>query len=113
MGFYAFHNSQKETFRAPFGAVEEGTEVILSIVTEPCEKVFLELIHFSGYSERIMMKKSNYKNFTDGSGDVKGVTDGELCLWKTDVVLQDIGAAQYYFVIEDNERTLYYGNNNE
>ncbi|WP_426350676.1 alpha-amylase family glycosyl hydrolase [Alloiococcus sp. CFN-8] len=113
MNFYAFHNSQEEAFRAPFGAVEEGAEVALSIITEGCQTVFLELVHFTGYSERIMMTKADYKELADDSRTINLGNDRELCLWRTEVVLQDTGIAHYYFVIEDNKRILYYGNNNE
>ncbi|MBW6411923.1 glycoside hydrolase family 13 protein [Clostridium weizhouense] len=94
------YNSQDKNFRKPFGAVELGQKVKLSIVVNKDLMVAIEIINFNGDSSQIGMQKEYLNN-----GDYKYSA-------KIDTS-KSIGILQYYFILIDGYRRIYYGNNDE
>lgn len=92
----AFHNSQSMLHRRPFGAVELGMNVCISIDINKKLMVKLIIYDFNGEKEYINM-------------DSKLI--GEVYRYTARIKCNRIGVQEYLFEIADNSRVLYYGNN--
>ncbi len=96
----AVHDSQSIKFRKPFGAVEVGQKVKLSININREIIVAIELIQFDGTRINIGMKKEYLNN-------------GEF-RYSLEIDTSDaLGILEYYFILIDGYDRLYYGNNDE
>ncbi|GKU27714.1 glycoside hydrolase family 13 protein [Clostridium folliculivorans] len=99
--FYILHDSQNTYYRNPFGAVKLGTEISIVIESQGCQQAFIELIHFDGHRQSILMEMF----YKEGQNDI--------CFFKTSFIATTKGVLNYYFVLKRQEQTIYYGNNNE
>ncbi|GFZ34420.1 alpha-amylase [Clostridium zeae] len=99
--FYILHDSQNTYYRNPFGAVKLGTEISIVIESQGCQQAFIELIHFDGHRQSILMEMF----YKEGQNDI--------CFFKTSFTATTKGVLNYYFVLKRQDQTLYYGNNNE
>ncbi|MBK1812622.1 glycoside hydrolase family 13 protein [Clostridium sp. YIM B02505] len=99
--FYILHDSQNTYYRNPFGAVKLGTEISIVIESQGCQEAFIELIHFDGHRQSILMEMF----YKEGKKDI--------CFFKTSFTAITKGVLNYYFVLKRQGQTLYYGNNNE
>ena len=96
----AVHDSQSIKFRKPFGAVEVGQKVKLSININREIIVAVELIQFDGTRINMGMKKEYLNN-----GEFK---------YSLEIDTSDaLGILEYYFILIDGYDRLYYGNNDE
>ena len=94
----AFHNSHVTEYRQPFGAVERGTNVKLSIRTYNDAEVYLNLIDFYDKQDVIRM-------------DLE-VNNGESSKFSTVIETDNLlGMNRYYFTIKRVGKQIYYGNN--
>lgn len=94
------HDSQSIVYRRPFGAVEEGQKVKLSIDIEKEIVVAIELLQFDGTKVNMGMEKE-YLN----SGNYR---------YSIDIDTEDaLGVLGYYFILIDGYDRVYYGNNDE
>lgn len=94
------HDSQSIVYRRPFGAVEEGQKVKLSIDIEKEIVVAIELLQFDGTKVNMGMEKE-YLN----SGNYR---------YSIEIDTEDaLGVLGYYFILIDGYDRLYYGNNDE
>jgi len=99
-GLNAIHDSQAINFRKPFGAVEIGQKVKLSIETNKDITVALELIQCNGALTNIGMAKEYLNN-----GGYK---------YSVEIETSDfLGLLEYYFILIDGYERVYYGNNDE
>lgn len=99
-GIQVIHDSQSIKFRRPFGAVEVGQKVKLSINVDREIIVAVELIQFDGTRLNIGMQKE-YLN----SGEFR---------YSVEIDTSDaLGIIEYYFILIDGYDRLYYGNNDE
>lgn len=90
------HNSQDITYRNPFGSVESGEEVKITIKAHNAEEVYLIIYHSDVMKESSLMKK-----------------DGELFHYSISTK-NFLGNIYYHFkVILEDESQIYYGNNVE
>jgi cyclomaltodextrinase / maltogenic alpha-amylase / neopullulanase len=94
------HDSQSLEFRKPFGAVEVGQKVKLSIIVDRDILVAVQLTLFDGTSLSKGMKKE-YLN----SGEFKYSVEIDTS--------NTLGLLEYYFILIDGYDRLYYGNNDE
>lgn len=92
-----FHDSQDLKYRSPFGAVEVGTKIDLSIYVSIDAKVTLVYSQFNGALNYIEMKK-------DLVNDLYVTSINEV---------SQLGIVNYYFKVEAYNQTLYYGNNHD
>ena len=99
-GIKVMHDSQSIIYRKPFGAVEEGQRVKLSIDIDKEIVVAIELLQFDGTKINIGMKKE-YLNDGNYRYSVEIDTDDAL------------GVLGYYFILIDGYDRLYYGNNDD
>ena len=96
----AIHDSQSLEFRKPFGAIEVGQKVKLSIKVDREIVVAVQLTMFDGTKLSKGMKKE-YLN----SGDFK---------YSVEIDTSDtLGLLEYYFILIDGYDRVYYGNNDE
>ena len=94
----AFHNSHITEYREPFGAVERGTNVKLSIRTYNDAEVYLNLIDF--YDKQIVIRM-----------DLE-INNGEASKFSTVIQTDNLlGMNRYYFTIKRVGKQIYYGNN--
>ena len=99
-GIQAVHDSQSIKFRKPFGAVEVGQKVKLSINVDREIIVAVEFIQFDGTRLNIGMQKEYLNN-------------GEF-RYSVEIDTSDaLGILEYYFILIDGYNRLYYGNNDE
>ncbi|RII31818.1 glycoside hydrolase family 13 protein [Clostridium chromiireducens] len=99
-GIQVVHDSQSIKFRKPFGAVEVGEKVKLSINVDKEVIVAVELIQFDGTRINVGMEKEYLNN-----GEFK---------YSTEIDTSDaLGILEYYFILMDGYDRLYYGNNDE
>jgi cyclomaltodextrinase len=99
-GIQVLHDSQSIKFRKPFGAVEVGQKVKLSINVDKEIIVAIELIQFDGTRLNIGMQKEYLNN-------------GEF-RYSVEIDTSDaLGILEYYFILIDGYDRLYYGNNDE
>lgn len=99
-GIQAIHDSQSLEFRKPFGAVEVGNKVKLSIKVDKEIVVAVQLILFDGTKISKGMKKEYLNN-----GEFK---------YSVEINTSDtLGLLEYYFILIDGYDRLYYGNNDE
>jgi len=99
-GIKAAHDSQSIKFRTPFGAVDVGQKVKLSINTDREIIVAIELIQFDGTRLNMGMQKEYLNN-------------GEF-RYSVEIDTSDVlGILEYYFILIDGYNRLYYGNNDE
>ena len=99
-GIQVLHDSQDLKFRKPFGAVEAGQKVKLSIDINKEIIVALEIIQFDGTRLNMGMQKEYLNN---GSYRYSIEIDTS----------NTIGILKYYFILIDKYDRLYYGNNDE
>ncbi|WP_160693296.1 glycoside hydrolase family 13 protein [Clostridium sp. C2-6-12] len=99
-GIQAIHDSQSLEFRKPFGAVEVGQKVKLSIKVDKEIVVAVQLILFDGTKISKGMKKE-YLN----SGEFRYSVEIDTS--------ETLGLLEYYFILIDGYDRLYYGNNDE
>ena len=99
-GLKAIHDSQAINYRQPFGAVEIGQKVKLSIETNKDITVALELIQYNGALTNIGMSKE-YLN----SGGYKYSVEIDTSNF--------LGVLEYYFILMDGYERVHYGNNDE
>ncbi len=99
-GMQVLHDSQSIEFRKPFGAVEAGQKIKLSINIDKEVIVVLEMIQFDDTKLSMEMQKE-YLNNGEFRYSAEIDTSGEL------------GILEYYFIIIDGYDRLYYGNNYE
>ncbi len=99
-GIKVIHDSQSMKYRKPFGSVEQGQKVKLSIDIDKEIIVAVELLQFDGTKINMGMKKE-YLN--DGNYRYSVQVDTEDAL----------GVLGYYFILIDGYDRLYYGNNDE
>jgi len=99
-GIQVVHDSQSIEFRKPFGAVEVGQKVKLSIKVDREIVVAVELIQFDGTRLNMGMQKE-YLNNSEFRYSVEIDTSDAL------------GILEYYFILIDGYDRLYYGNNYE
>lgn len=99
-GIQVVHDSQNLKFRKPFGAVEVGQKVKLSINIDKELIVAIELIQFDGTRLNIGMEREYLNN-----GEFK---------YSVEIDTSDAGGMlEYYFILIDGYDRLYYGNNDE
>lgn len=99
-GIQVVHDSQSIKFRKPFGAVEVGQKVKLSINVDRELTVAVEFIQFDGARLNIGMRKEYLNN-------------GEF-RYSAEIDTSDaLGILEYYFILIDGYDRLYYGNNDE
>ena len=99
-GIQAVHDSQSIKFRKPFGAVEVGQKVKLSINVDREIIVAVEFIQFDGTRLNMGMQKEYLNN-----GEFK---------YSVEIDTSDaLGILEYYFILIDGYNRLYYGNNDE
>ena len=99
-GIQAVHDSQSIKFRKPFGAVEVGQKVKLSINVDREIIVAVEFIQFDGTRLNMGMQKEYLNN-------------GEF-RYSVEIDTSDaLGILEYYFILIDGYNRLYYGNNDE
>lgn len=99
-GIQVLHDSQSIKFRRPFGAVEVGRQVNLSIIVDREIIAAVELIQFDGTRLNMGMQKE-YLN----SGEFR---------YSIEIDTSDaLGILEYYFILIDGYDRLYYGNNDE
>jgi len=99
-GLQVVHDSQSIKFRKPFGAVEVGQKVKLSINVDREIIVAVELIQFDGTRLNMGMQKEYLNN-------------GEF-RYSVEIDTSDaLGILEYYFILIDGYDRLYYGNNDE
>jgi len=99
-GMQVVHDSQSIEFRKPFGAVEVGQKVKISIEIDREIVVAVELIQFDGNRLNIGMQKEYLNN-------------GEF-RYSVEIDTTDaLGILEYYFILIDGYDRLYYGNNDE
>ena len=94
------HNSQEREYRKPFGAVESGEKVKLTIDVDKEMNVVLKIIKIDGSVKDINMGKE-YLN----SGSFRYSTEIDTAGYS--------GLLEYYFVISNGYDRIYYGNNDE
>lgn len=99
-GIQVIHDSQSNKYRRPFGAVQVGEKVKLSIDISKDIMVAVQLTYFDGVRLNIGMEKE-YLN--DGSFRYSTEIDTSNTL----------GVLEYYFILIDGYNRLYYGNNDE
>ena len=99
-GIRVVHDSQSIEFRRPFGAVEIGQKVKLSIIVDREILVAVELIKFDGTRLNMGMKKEYLNN-------------GEFRYSVEIDTINALGILEYYFILIDGYDRLYYGNNDE
>ncbi|SFD44447.1 glycoside hydrolase family 13 protein [Clostridium uliginosum] len=99
-GIKVIYNSQSMEFRKPFGAVEVGQKVKLSIVVNKDLMVATELLTFNGSNVQVGMQKEYLNN-----GKFKYTAEIDT--------FNNIGILQYYFILIDGYNRIYYGNNDE
>lgn len=96
----AMHDSQNIEFRKPFGAIVVGNKVELSININKEIIVAIELKQFDGTILNIGMNKKCLNN-----GKFK---------YSVEIDTADVaGIIQYYFILIDGYKRLFYGNNDE
>lgn len=93
-----FHNSHDLSYRKPFGAVDIGKYVSISIDVDIDAEVYLNLIKFDLSKDRKLMIKEDGKS---NRFNIEINTDN-LC-----------GVNNYYFEIIYNNESIYYGNNED
>lgn len=99
-GIQVVHDSQSIKFRKPFGAVEAGQKVKLSITVDKEILVAVEFIQFDGTRLNMGMGKEYLNN-----GEFK---------YSAEIDTSDaLGILEYYFILIDGYDRLYYGNNDE
>jgi glycosidase len=99
-GIQVVHDSQSIKFRKPFGAVEVGQKVKLSIIVDREIIVAVEFIQFDGTRLNMGMQKEYLNN-----GEFK---------YSAEIDTSDaLGILEYYFILIDGYDRLYYGNNDE
>ncbi|WP_297430156.1 glycoside hydrolase family 13 protein [Clostridium sp.] len=99
-GIQVLHDSQSIKFRKPFGAVEVGQKVKLSINIDKEIVVAIELVQFDGTRLNMGMQKEYLNN-------------GEF-RYSVEIDTSDaLGILEYYFILIDGYDRLYYGNNDE
>ncbi|MFL0168646.1 glycoside hydrolase family 13 protein [Candidatus Clostridium helianthi] len=92
------HDSQSIRFRRPFGAVEAGQKVKISININKDIIVAIELIKFDGTKMNMGMNKEYLNN-----GEFK---------YSVEIDTSDaLGILEYYFILIDGYDRVYYGNN--
>ncbi|EHJ02340.1 Pullulanase [Clostridium sp. DL-VIII] len=94
------HDSQSIEFRKPFGAVEAGQKIKLSINIDKEVIAVLEMIQFDGTKLSMEMQKEYLNN-------------GEFRYSAEIDTSDELGILEYYFIIIDGYDRLYYGNNYE
>ena len=93
-----FHNSHDLYYRRPFGAVESGKYISISINIGFDATVYLNLIKFDFSKDRILMEK----------------IDDKAIRFSIDINTDDLyGINGYYFEIIYNNEVVYYGNNED
>ncbi len=99
-GIQVIHDSQSIEFRKPFGAVEVGQKVKISINVDKDIIVAIEFIQFDGTRLNMGMQKEYLNN-------------GEF-RYSVEIDTSDaFGILEYYFILIDGYDRLYYGNNDE
>lgn len=99
-GIKVIHDSQSLIYRKPFGAVEQGREVKLSIDVDKEIIAAVELVKFDGTKVNMGMKKQYLNN-----GSYR---------YSAEINTEDtLGVLGYYFILIDGYDRLYYGNNDE
>ncbi|WP_066678993.1 glycoside hydrolase family 13 protein [Clostridium septicum] len=96
-----FHNSWDLKYRAPFGAVEVGSKVSLSIISNKYVISYVHLIFFNGEELELLMKRIDEENFEKYTFNIE-IDTSKLR-----------GLVNYYFKIIYNNEVFYYGNNEE
>lgn len=95
---YVYHNSHLQEYRDPFGAVTCGTEITLSILAYKEMNVNLYIIDFQGKVNKYPM--------------IKKETMGDDALFEKKIDTTNLfGVINYYFSLERDFETVYYGNN--
>jgi len=99
-GIQVIHDSQSIKFRKPFGAVEVGQKVKLSINVDREIISAVEFMQFDGTRINMGMQKEYLNN-------------GEF-RYSVEIDTSDaLGILEYYFILIDGYDRLYYGNNDE
>ena len=97
---FAFHNSHINLYRSPFGAIPVGTKVNIKILVDKGTEAYLNFIDFYD-KERII--KMNWE------GD-----NANRTLFSTKLDTSDfLGTNKYFFSLRKEDRSFYYGNNEE
>lgn len=99
-GIQAVHNSQSIEFRKPFGAVEVGEKVKISINVDKEIIVAIEFIQSDGTRVNMGMQKEYLNN-----GQFRYCVEIDTS--------DALGLLEYYFILIDGYDRLYYGNNDE
>lgn len=94
------HDSQSMKFRSPFGAVEVGVKVNLSIEINRDVIVAVEIIKGDGTSKNIGMDKEYLDNGSYRYSAFINTADYT-------------GLIEYFFIVGDGQEKVYYGNNDE
>lgn len=95
---FAFHNSHKNEYRYPFGAVPVGTKINIKLLTERDMNVVLNIISFTGLESSIGMRYEGQS--------------GNRALYSVEIDTADsTGLINYYFTLEKGDRRFFYGNN--
>ena len=85
-----YHNSRKQEYRSPYGAVAVGTTVTISLDAPEAERVYLRL--WTGSETLIPMTKGEAGRFT--------------AEW---IVPETPGLVWYYFRVDTANGTVFYG----
>lgn len=99
-GLRVYHDSQSADFRKPFGAVEKGQKVKLSIVANRDLYVVVELIQPDG----ILVNKEMSKEYLN-NGEFRYSVEVDTSNY--------MGLLEYYFILSNGYEKVYYGNNDE
>lgn len=99
LDYYIKHNSWEEEFRKPFGAVNSGQKIYISLESVGFDKVEIVLSYFDGNIE--IMKLSSIK------------ISENLYRYFTEINIKESynGLINYYFKLYKDEELIYYGNN--
>lgn len=99
-GIRVIHDSQNVKYRKPFGAIEAGQNIELSIDINKSLLVAVEVINFDGSKFNIGMEKRYLNN-------------GKFRYTAQINTSDSFGILEYYFIIIDGYNRIYYGNNDQ
>ena len=101
MDYYIKHNSWEERFRRPFGAVNSGQKVYISLEAESFHKAQIVLSYFDGTIENIELSMIKINE--------------NLYSYFTEINIRENykGLINYYFKLYKEDVVTYYGNNRD
>ncbi|HHX96388.1 MAG TPA: alpha-glycosidase [Clostridia bacterium] len=101
-GEWIRHDTHKQVYRSPFGAVRRGQKVILRLGIKAQKKV----------DKVILRLQINRQAAIDQVMKLEKIEKG-IAYYCTELRTKQLGLHWYYFVITSQERVCYYGNNKQ